>query len=93
MFKIGRVSPPNCEWTDRDIFGRSCEWVLVPSKKNEVWVASIDHVTKIGICGHWDGMIEVYSDTEEMVMFLAEQIVEKLNDPKTHFVRQLKLGE
>jgi hypothetical protein len=93
MFKIGRISPPDFEWTDRDNLGRSCEWRLIPSRQNEVWVAAIDHDGKIGFTNRWDGMIEVYGDSEEMVTFLAKQIIDKLNDPKIHFKRHLKIGE
>lgn len=90
MFKLGRVAPPYRVWTDRTISG---EWELMPTSDSEVWVAMVDHEGQIGMCQNWTGIIEVRGDTEDMAVFMAEQIIQKLNDPKTQFKQKLTIGE
>lgn len=85
-FKIGKLTPPAPDgiWDRPDSWG-----VEVP---NEMWLLEIDCTENIGSCKRHLGMIEVRGDSEELVTFLAEQILSKLNDPKVQFISKLKVG-
>ena len=100
MFKLGRVSPPFKDWKETEVFSEedqihypTGEYELVDDIDKEVWEVWIDHVGKVHNMSGWDCMIQVRGETEEMAMFLANEIVNRLNDPKVLMKRNLKVGE
>jgi hypothetical protein len=86
LFRVGKITPPapDAVWDDPD------EWP--PEVPNEMWLLQIDFYGNIGDMDTHDGMIEVRGETKEVVEFVAQQIIDKLNDPKTQFVQKLKIG-
>ncbi len=85
IFKLGKVIPPSTheEWDDP---------TLDKSKLREMWGVEIDMDARIGSCMGHEAMIEIHGDTQEQVLFFAEAILDKLNDQKTLFLLNLKLG-
>lgn len=85
IFRIGRVVPPSTdeEWDDP---------TLDKDKLREMWAVEIDMDARLGSCWGHEGMIEIHGDTKEQVLFFAEAIISKLNDPKLLFLLNLKQG-
>lgn len=100
MFRLGRVSPPFKEW--REIRGHDRDsdthyftggYELVDEMEKDVWEAWIDHAGPIQGTTEWTCMMQVRADSEELVLFLANEIVNHLNNPKLNMKRRLKIGE
>lgn len=100
MFRIGKISPPGEDWVEKEIYDSDAgiyyttgEYELIEDDRKECWEVWIDCTDAIeGYCS-WDGMIQVRGDTEKMAMFLANEVVDRLNDPKVLMKRKLKVGE
>lgn len=86
---LGKIDPPFHTWVKHG----NGEWVLESSYDNQVWTANIDHPDQIGYSQSWAGMIEVHADSKEMAVFLAQQIIAKLSDPKVEMLIKLKMGD
>jgi hypothetical protein len=100
MFKLGRIAPPYKVWREEqkqdEESGYSYftgNYELVDDPEKDVWEAWIDHVAPIQGMSEWTCMMQVRGDTEEMMMFLANEIINHLNDPKLNMKRVLKVGE
>jgi hypothetical protein len=85
-FQIGEVTPPapDSAWEDPE------KWPA--EAPNELWLLNINCIGPIGDFGNHEGIIEIRGDSEEIVRWLGQQVVDKLNDPKTIFVKRLKMG-
>jgi hypothetical protein len=100
-FQVGKLIPPASdeEWESFDRYKISVEAALGEKPKkfwedqspSEMWLAHIDCKERIGYTLMHEDMIEVRGESKEIVEFIAQQIVDKLNDPKTQFLQKLKL--
>ena len=100
MFKLGRISPPFKEWRETRGYDQDSDtryftggYELVDDIEKDVWEAWIDHEGPIQGMTEWTCMMQVRADSEELVLFLANEIVNHLNNPKLNMKRMLKVGE
>ena len=57
----------------------------------DLWILQIDYLGLIGSMDTHVGIIEVRGESKNIVYFLAQQIIDKLNDPKVQFLQELKV--
>lgn len=100
MFKLGRISPPYKVWREERKQDEESDWTyftgnyeLVDDPEKDTWEAWIDHDGPIQTMTEWTCMMQVRADSEELVLFLANEVVNHLNNPKLNMKRMLKVGE